>query len=380
MKKKVLFTYASYGSGHKSAAYNIMNYFMNQKNEYELKIIDFSDYRSKFGAFNEHLFNLNFQLKSSIIYTTSYILSNNSAVTIPYKRTANSLFKVDILKQIIKEYDPDITISTYFFCSTIISELNEQNVIHSKLITVLTDYTPHELWLKDFKHEDALIVSNEYLKNQLVTKGLDKRKIYSFGIPLSYNFKSNVRSKDKTFRMYNLEDDCPTFLFFGGGSLGSMYTYNYFKKIIDTKINAQFIFVAGKNKKLKEKCESYLIKTKTNNIKVIGYTSDVINLLNISDAIITKPGGLTLTECLEMKKPVLLIKGNGANEIYNDRFVCKKGYGIRCHSSRKLCIALKNIINKPNTLIKLNKNLQNYEDNISSKKIYNLTNKILKNK
>ena len=99
--------------------------------------------------------------------------------------------------------------------------------------------------------------------------------------------------------------------------------------------------------------------------------------MNISDVVITKPGGISITEMLEMKKPMLLIPGNGGNEIYNARFVCKNGYGLNCKTPRKLAKNVGKLIRRKNMLLKMNKNLNNYNDNKSIEKIYNLSKKIL---
>ena len=106
------------------------------------------------------------------------------------------------------------------------------------------------------------------------------------------------------------------------------------------------IFVCGKNEKLKEKVKKLVNISDYSNIKVIGFSNEVNNLLNACDVVISKPGGLSITEALEMKKPMLLIPGNGANEIYNAKFVCKNGYGLNCRTPRKLAKTVGNILKK----------------------------------
>lgn len=379
MKKKILFTYAEYGSGHKSAAKNIMNYFLNKNNDFEIKELNISDYRSFYGLLAEKSFEANFKHTNSFGFGTIYKIFNNKYSLSPMNIVTKKLYKYDTLKKIIQDYSPDLTISTHFFPSILISELNKENVINCKIITIITDYIEHECWLKNVKNEDALIVCNEFIKNKIISKhNIDKNKICPFGIPLSNNFKENTHSKDKTYEKYDLDKSKKTILFFAGGGYGSAYSFNYLKLIIQKKLNANIIYVCGKNNELKETASKYIKDKNVKNVKVLGFTDDVMNLMNISTLVITKPGGLTLTECLEMKKPILLIQGNNANEKYNAKFVCKKGYGFKPFTKFGFIKILNNSINNDKFLHYINKNLNKYKDNKSSENIYKLSIKLLK--
>ena len=62
-KKKVLITYATYGSGHKTVANYIYEYFVKH-NEYEVKIIDLMDYENIIGHISKKAFEQNFKHKT----------------------------------------------------------------------------------------------------------------------------------------------------------------------------------------------------------------------------------------------------------------------------------------------------------------------------
>ena len=84
MKKKILITYASYGSGHKTVANYIYEYF-KEHGDYDLKIVDVMDYASLIGKINLKLFNMIFKFQFSLPATIGYELSDNKIVTAPYK-------------------------------------------------------------------------------------------------------------------------------------------------------------------------------------------------------------------------------------------------------------------------------------------------------
>lgn len=376
MGKRILITYVSYGSGHKTAAKYIENYFLSKGNEYEIKIMDLSDYNTLFGKLGEKAYNLNFKSRSSFMFTLLYKVFDHKVSTLPYKTVTNELYNQEALSKEISDFQPDLTISTHFFGSILITKYNKEGLINSKIITVLTDYRSHEIWIKNFKNEDALIVGNEVIKNDLVCKGLDKNKIYPFGIPLSEQFKKDL-DKEETYKKYKFDKNIPIIAFLNG-SVGSINTYDYLKTFLKKRYDVQVIMFCGKNQKLKDKCENLVEEYGYKNVLILPFTTDVNNLINVSTLVVAKPGGLITTECLELKKPMMLIPGNGGPEIYNAKFLCYKGFAINSKSLISFSKNMKRVMENPNILINMNKKLNKYEDNTSVKKLYKLSCKLLK--
>ena len=204
-----------------------------------------------------------------------------------------------------------------------------------------------------------------------------RKKICPFGIPLSSKFKV-TDDKEKIKFKYNIKNNKPIILFFGGGSMGSSFTYNYLKAILKLKLDINIIFVAGKNVELQNKVNELVMKENTPNITVLGFTNDVSNLLNIATLVITKPGGLSVTEALEMKTPMILIPGNGGQENYNANFVTKNKFGLRVRTPFQLSRVMKKINNNPEIVQNMYNNLKNQEENKSIEKLFNLVEKELK--
>ena len=83
-------------------------------------------------------------------------------------------------------------------------------------------------------------------------------------------------------------------------------------------------FVAGKNKKAEKKAKEYVARYKAKNVKVYGFVTNVSDFYQVSDFVVTKPGGAQVTECLYFEKPMILIKSNGGQEIENRRYLVSK--------------------------------------------------------
>lgn len=374
--KKILILYASYGSGHKTVAQYLYNFF-KEKNNYEIKLVDIMDYKNVIGKLSIDMFNLSFKYSTVLLNDIGFEFFDNKITSSPYRIAAKAVIKNDKFKKDVLDYRPDLLISSHFFGGALIAELNKKEKLNCKILTIITDYKSHAMWSNNSKYENAIIVGNEMVKNELISHGVDSKKIYTYGIPISENFRK-FEKKDSLFKKYSINSDYKTFLFFGGGSIGSTFSYNYLKKLLEQNYNINIIFVCGKNEKLKEKVDNLIKEKKYNNIISLGFVNNVSDLMNISDVIITKPGGITITECLEMKKPMLLIPGNGGQEKYNSKFLCKNGYAYNCispvslHKNVNRLLCKKNVLN--NMIIKLDK----YKKNNSIEKIYELTERLLK--
>lgn len=375
MKKKILITYASYGSGHKTVANYIYEYF-KEHGDYDVKIVDVMDYASPIGKINLKLFNMIFKFQFSLPATIGYELSDNKIVTAPYKIYTKACLNKKLQKDFL-EYNPDLLIATHFFGGIMMGSINKKYHTKTKIITIITDYSSNCMWLQNHKYEDYIVVSNEIVKQEVLKFGVDEKKICPFGIPLSSKFKV-TDDKEKIKLKYNIKNNKPIILFFGGGSMGSNFTYNYLKAILKLKLDVNIIFVAGKNVELQNKVNDLVMKENTPNITVLGFTNDVSNLLNIATLVITKPGGLSVTEALEMKTPMILIPGNGGQENYNANYVTKNKFGLRVRTPFQLSRVMKKINNNPEIVQNMYNNLKNQEENKSIEKLFNLVEKELK--
>ena len=375
--KKILIFYASYGSGHKTVA----NYIYNslKEKDYDVSVIDLLDYSNFVGKVSTFLFNLNIKYKSSLIYSGLYKLFDNKVTTKPYKSVFKKIINTSLLENRIIEFEPNLIISTHFFGTTIKSILDEKGLINSKLISIITDYTSHELWEKDDKDNDYYVVANKMIKNSLVSKGVDKNKIFDYGIPVSNIFKhiDDNRLLKKKFKVNNT---LKTILFFGGGSLGSNYTYHYLRRLLECNYECNIIFVCGKNIKLKKKCDEYLKNNYKENVQIYGFTNEVNSLISIADFVITKPGGISVTECLNIGVPLLLIPGNGGQEVYNAKYVIKNGFGTYARNSKSLCKNVNKLLESDRYLEKYKKNIMRYGHNNSLDKLEKLVDKTLRDR
>ena len=374
--KKLLVMYARYGSGHKSIAEYVANYIKEHNHNIDVSILDMTDYANKVGKFGVKVMDFVAKKRPEKIFDFFYELLDNRFTSIAHNKITYKSYDNEKLRKKLKSLNPDIIISTHFYCSSIVNKYNDLNIIKAKLFTIMTDYASHAIWIKNHKKETGFIVANETVKKQMVDSGVNKNKIYPFGLPLNINQIKKLDNKKDIRQRYKLDPNKKTYLVFGGSTAGSMYYYDYFKILAKQPINANIIYICGKNIKLKNKCDQFVNDNDIQNIRVLGYTNDVFNLLKVSDLVISKPGGATVTESLEMKIPMILIPGVGGQEKYNARFIQRKRYGIKVNGKWSFKKVLKIIEKNPNIINRMKNRLNRLDNNKSVELINDLISKM----
>jgi len=374
MKKKILIPYATYGSGHKSIALYIKNYF-ESTGKYECLTIDLLDYSLPFlGKFTRFSSN-NLMSKFPFFWSLLYFGFDNKLSTYITSNMTIKMFDNKKLKSKVIEFDPDITISTHFWGTDIINKFNKKGLINSKIISVVTDYVAHDVWLKSLKDIDAIIVSGFDERLRLLLKGFKNYQIYTSGIPILPQLTYNL-NKEELKKRYKINNKKKTVLFFVGGGDGALFNLIYFKELLKNNYNCNILFVAGRSKKAYEKAKEYVKRYNSKNVKVFGFVTNINELYYISDFVVTKPGGVQVTECLLFSCPMLLIKGNGGQEIGNKRFLLKKGYAKSAYNKYSFNKNFKELLTNDTLRNKMKKNISKIEQNKSMEKLYKIVEKL----
>ena len=377
MKKKILITYASYGNGHKAIANYIATYFKKEDPELEIATLDLITYSMKIvGPWSKRA-NSFLMLNMPYVHDFFYKVFNSKVGGRIADESSMILFKNKKMAEMIGGFNPDLTISTHFFGSSLITHYNRKGITKSKLITVVTDYEAHELWINDYKTDDYIIVGNNNEAKALTKRGVDAKKIKVFGIPIAPNVNDDF-NRAKALEKYNISGLKLICLFFGGGGNGSVATLPYVKKVIKDNPNIDFIFVGGNNKVSKEFIDNWIRKYELKNVTSIGFTKEVPELLQLADFVISKPGGVQSTECLYFKKPILMITPSGGQEIANYKYFEEMGYGKFFHTSWGLNKYVNYIEKNPNVIQDFAKNMSKNHNEEAMGKMYKLTEELLK--
>ena len=368
--KKALILYACYGGGHISAANSIKECIEKYYPDIEPITIDFMNYlnvtidKLTTTAYEE------MAKKAPALWGTVYMKSEKGALA-RFSIDSNKLLAIK-LHFLIKRYKPDYIISTHPFSSQMCAYLKKKNKLpRVKLATVMTDFAPHDQWLVGSDYINHFFVAHEAMKELLVNKGISEKKVFATGIPLSNRFFLDY-DKDALLNDFDLSKDKFTILFFAGGrfGLGKKNTYKILEDIARYMDNVQVVAIAGKNKKMFDAFNDTVKKYKRkDDIKVLEFTDKVPELMHISDIVISKPGGLTTSECLACGLPMIVINPIPGQEEQNAEFLenSNLAYWIK-DDDNPLGVIFK-VVNNKNILDGLNQNVSKYTKRNSTKEI-----------
>ena len=331
--KRILILYAKYGGGHYSAAKAMQTYFEENYFDVNVKLIDCVEYYSP--LLNKATTSAYKQMakRAPWAWKKLYYKSEKGLIEKVSKSSTKAMAKK--LHNLIKEFLPDIVISTHFFATQMVSYLKEHHNVKCILATILTDFAPHEQWLVGKEYGDLFFVSNEQMKTELLKSGIQENKIFITGIPVSERFSSKFNI-DEIYRQHYLNTDKKVILFFGGGEfgLGKNRTVQILKSLVSHLNEYQIIAISGKKKKMNDeflKLHKQLEQENNPNIEdlhIYKYTTDVPELMKISSLVVTKPGGLTSSESIVSNLPMLIINPIPGQEEENAEFLENSGVGV----------------------------------------------------
>lgn len=355
--KKILVLYGSYGGGHLSAAKSIQKYFeTNHKKDIEIKIIDCIEYINKY--INKVSTEAYKELAKKAPWIWKKVYNNSKDGALAYmSNTSNKLMSYKLMS-LLQEENPDLIISTHPFATQMCTHLKETKKINYRLATILTDFHIHPQWLVSYEHNNFFFVANSQMKLDMVGLGVNDENIFVTGIPVGDKFSKRI-NKQAVYDEFGLSKDRKTILFFAGGEfgLGRNTTFMTLKAIIRLFPEMQVIAIAGKNKSMYEKFNKLIETTHSEDrIKILEYTNKVPELMRISCLIITKPGGLTVSEALASKKPIIIINPIPGQEEENAEFLINNNVAIK----------LKDEDNISRTLKYLFKNEENFNQMVES--------------
>ena len=382
MCKKVLIMSASTGGGHNRAAKAIKEELIKKTVNGSNIQCEIIDSLKLVNSTMDKIISRGYE--KSAIYTPNaygkvYRFSENGLISKnEFKGNMITSLMAKRFKKLLLDEQPDLIIGTHPFPMIALSTLKKQYKDYSdkfpKLISVLTDYTTHSTWIQ---HElDYYIVGHEFVKELLISEGVDDYKIKPIGIPVEKSFL-NHRDRNIVLSEFGLNPDKLTVLLMGG-SFGAGNIRETFDEMIQIDRDFQILVVTGRNESLKEKLLKVVDNTDiSKNIHILGFTDKMNDILASIDVLITKPGGLTTTEAILKELPMIVPYYIPGQEEENLDFLCNCGCALRTTKKYTLSVLLKILIDNPDRLEIIKKNISSIKKINSSENIASLVQKEL---
>ncbi|GAU77632.1 glycosyltransferase [Fusibacter sp. 3D3] len=347
---KILILTASTGGGHDKAAENLR--ILLEKNGITVQV---SSFMKEINRSLDYLVVNSYKqmsLKSPRTFGHLYYISNRKLINNRVSSVFNIVGKTRLLNH-INRFEPDVIIGTHLLANNIICKLKANHQISIPYISVVTDFHVHRSYINP--EVNAYIVGSAFTKNALVQNGIRSSIVYNYGIPLTPPYYALSKPADKIFTLLIMS-----------GSIGLTFvdelleTLKQYPKPIHCKV------VCGNNLKLKRSIEKrYQSEIESGLYEIFGFADHVHTLMETSNVILTKPGGLTTTEAIAKGLPLLIPFAMPGQETENTDFLLSTGAAFKIESGQKLTFILDQLINDPAYYDQVRKNVFALKDSFS---------------
>ena len=306
------------------------------------------------------------------VYGECYKITDRKTLMYKAVTRSNTLMSDRLLKE-INSFKPDALIICHPFVTTMVSRLKRKGKTDVKAISIITDYDAHRTYIGPYI--DAYIVAEPQMCDKLVdTYGVDKAIVYPYGIPIFDCFTAPY-SKEDICKREHLDPNVPTVLLMAG-SFGVNDVLDFYTDLAKKGKNMQFIVITGHNKKLYEKLEKEISKLETEkNTKLLYFVNNVEDYMHISDIIVTKPGGLTVTESLACKLPLAIYSAFPGQERENADFLVSADAAVMLDKNNGANQII-DLLSSKEKLEQMKQNASNLHIPDSAEKIFELAQKL----
>jgi len=367
---KILILSAATGGGHLRASHAIETYIMENSSGNEVAVVDalksINSVLDKTVCDGYHFL----ATKTPKVFGQLYRKTNEESLLSNLVTRFSSVFSQKLIP-LIKEQNPDVIISTHPFATEMVSHLKGKGIVTAPLICLMTDYGPHRAWIAD--HVDAYIVSNEDMIPEMQAMGVKTERIYPFGIPVGDVFFTKG-DKPALLKKFEMDTVLPTILIMAG-SFGVTNIMNIYKEIIKLSTEFQIIVITGRNQKLYEAFTS-VIEHSPKKTKLVYFTDEVENYMHASDLIITKPGGLTVSEALACSIPLAVFDAIPGQEEDNANFLLTHDMAVKLEKDIDPGETIQTLLEDSKRLEEMRNSCENFNTSDSNKNIFSLINEL----
>ena len=196
----------------------------------------------------------------------------------------------------LKRFRPDVVLCTHYMPLEIMGLLKDEaakgrrkDAIAPLTASIVTDFEAHALWMEP--SVDLYCVAAEETKARLVARGAAAESVAVTGIPIAAKFSAPIDAAAVRKR-FGLRDDLPTLLVLSGG-FGMGPVAEILGELNKLTTLVQVVVVCGRNEELRRELA---VQERRHPTHVLGFVTNMQELMAVADLVITKPGGLTSSE------------------------------------------------------------------------------------
>jgi processive 1,2-diacylglycerol beta-glucosyltransferase len=251
----------------------------------------------------------------------------------------------------LREGSWDVIVNTHFLPPEMIAGLRSKAEINTPQLTVTTDFETHRLWV----HQpcDRYFTATEEGAINLAHWGVPPSDITVTGIPIHPAFSRPGRRSECRAK-HGLADDRPVILQLAGG-FGVGPVEKLFDAVLAAEIPLELVVVTGRNEVLQERLRQRAVPSR-HRVHVVGFTTQMHELMTAADLVMTKPGGLTTSEALACGVAMVVANPIPGQESRNSDFLLENAAAIKVNNVATLPYKLTQLLRDPERIAQLKAN------------------------
>jgi processive 1,2-diacylglycerol beta-glucosyltransferase len=242
----------------------------------------------------------------------------------------------------IERFAPDVILCTHFLPAELLSRKKAKNRPLPPLWVQVTDFDVHALWVHS--HVDRYCVANEEVAFRLADRGVPREKISVTGIPVMPQFSAPLDRATCARELGLAPEKFTVLMMAGGAGVGSLDTLA--ARVLELPEPPQLVALAGRNAELLQRLQA-LARQNPGKLYPLGFTTTVERVMTAADLVVTKPGGLSVSECLARRRPMLLVSPIPGQEERNADYLLEAGAAIKAVDGATLLFKLGRLMSEP---------------------------------
>jgi UDP-N-acetylglucosamine:LPS N-acetylglucosamine transferase len=216
------------------------------------------------------------------------------------------------------------------------------------LVTVVTD--PCYGFWKGWACPDVqqYYVASAEAGQQLQDYGIASSKIITSGMPVHNRFApASVAKKQALRQQMGLDPDRFT-VFINAGWIGGGNIPLIYQQLLQSALPIQVVFLAGQNIQLQADAQQ-LAQVAPFPVKVLGFTNSMDEVMQLSDVMVSKLGGLTTFEALACQLPVIadVVTPPMPQEEQTAQYIASTGTGLLLHRQQDIIPVIQHLTTDP---------------------------------
>lgn len=221
----------------------------------------------------------------------------------------------------LNENPVDAIISTHIFGSMLVTEARAKYGVTVPHYVVITDYTVYPG--SDMVDVARFFIPADGLVSSYLNNGIESDRLTASGIPIHPSFLAGKDRKTSRTKLHLPEEGRIVLLFSGSIGCGRL---DRVATELEQQLpsDATLVIICGHNSRLQKKLKSVCSERTV----VVGFTSRVADYMAAADLCISKPGGLSITEMVVSRLPMVLMLSVPGCETRNMEYFIERNAAI----------------------------------------------------